>query len=94
MSDFRKRLTEMRRPALLMRAARLGMADYHRGRWLKRIVRGETTPETAIRRLFTVEEELEQTRLRGDASYSIARHIDVLIALLAEANLLPRQVQP
>ena len=41
-------------------------------------------------RLIEVEEKLEATRVAGDASYSVARHIDVLIALLAEAQLLRR----
>ncbi len=41
MSDFRKRLTEMRRPAMLMRAARHGMTDYQRVSWLKRLVPGD-----------------------------------------------------
>jgi hypothetical protein len=91
MSDFRKDLTQMRRPALLMRAARHGLADYHRGRWLRRLLNGDFPPEVALRRLFRVEQDLEETRLRGDASYSIARHIDVLVALLAEASLLRRQ---
>ena len=36
------------------------------------------------------EEEIEATRIAGDASYSVARHIDVLIALLAEVQLLRR----
>ncbi|MEZ5797226.1 MAG: DUF6477 family protein [Paracoccaceae bacterium] len=91
MSDFRKILSEMRRPSILMRAARLGLADYQRGRWLKRLAPGESSPERTIPRLLSVEERLEETRLAGDAGYSIAQHIEVLIALLAEASLLRRQ---
>ncbi|MBK8441661.1 MAG: hypothetical protein IPL38_19890 [Rhodobacter sp.] len=90
MSDFRKILAEMRRPSMLMRAARLGLADYHRGRWLKRLVPGETSPERTVSRLLSVEEQLEETRLSGDAGYSIAQHIEVLIAILAEVSLLRR----
>ena len=33
---------------------------------------------------------MEQTRRAGDAGYSVARHIEVLIALMAEVRLLPR----
>ncbi len=90
MSDFRKVLSEMRRPSILMRAARLGLSDYNRNRWLKRLAPGETTPERILPRLLSAEEALEETRQRGDASYSIAQHIEVLIALLAEARLLRR----
>nr|WP_240794063.1 DUF6477 family protein [Pseudorhodobacter turbinis] len=30
----------------------------------------------------------EETRRRGDAGYSIARHVDLLIAMMAELRLL------
>lgn len=90
MSDFRKILSEMRRPSILMRAVRLGLSDYHRGRWLKRLAPGETSPERTVARLIHAEERLEETRISGDASYSISHHIEVLIALMAEANLLRR----
>jgi hypothetical protein len=93
MSDFRMVLSEMRRPSILMRAARLGLADYNRGRWLKRLVPGETTPERVLPRLLSVEEAMEDIRLSGDASYSIAHHIEVLIALLAEVTLWRRGPQ-
>jgi hypothetical protein len=35
---------------------------------------------------------MEETRRTGCASYSIARHIEVLIALMAEVRLLTRPV--
>lgn len=90
MSDFRIMLANLRRPRLLMRAARFGLAEYRRDRDLRRLVDSAATPEQTVPRLMSVEERLEATRLAGDASYSAARHIDVLIALLAEAQLLRR----
>jgi hypothetical protein len=36
------------------------------------------------------EKQMEAIRTTGDAAYSIARHIEVLIALMAEVRLLPR----
>ena len=92
MSDFRVMLANLRRPRLLMRAARFGLGDYRRERDLRRLVTttATTTPEETVPQLLSVEERLEATRLAGDASYSPARHIDVLIALLAEAQLLRR----
>ena len=36
---------------------------------------------------------MEETRRAGDAAYSVSRHIEVLIALIAEARLLPRSLQ-
>ena len=90
MSDFRVMLANLRRPRLLMRAARFGLGDYRRERDLRRLVTTTATPEETVPQLLSVEERLEATRLAGDASYSPARHIDVLIALLAEAQLLRR----
>ncbi len=90
MSDFRLILANLRRPRLLMRAARFGLGDYRRDRDLRRLVKGSASPEKTVETLLSVEEHLEETRLAGDAGYSIARHIDVLIALLAEAQLLRR----
>ena len=58
MSDFRKVLSEMRRPSILMRAARLGLSDYNRNRWLKRLAPGETTPERILPRLLSAEERV------------------------------------
>lgn len=92
MPDFRALLAELRRPRLLIRAARCGIADYRRERDLKRLIDtgGRTTPETALPRLFSEEERLEDTRRAGDLGYSLSRHIEVLIALMAEARLLAR----
>jgi hypothetical protein len=90
MSDFRMMLANLRRPRLLMHAARFGLGDYRRERDLRRLVNTSASPEVTVPRLLSVEEALEATRIAGDASYSAARHIDVLIALLAEAQLLCR----
>jgi hypothetical protein len=91
MSDFRMVLANLRRPRLLMRAARFGLGDYRRERDLRRLVRCGLSPEDTVPTLMSVEAELEETRLAGDVSYSCARHIEVLIALLAEARLLRRE---
>jgi hypothetical protein len=90
MSDIRMMLANLRRPRLLMHAARFGLGDYRRERDLRRLIHSASTPDQTVPHLLSVEEQLEATRLSGDASYSAARHIDVLIALLAEAQLLRR----
>jgi hypothetical protein len=90
MSDFRMMLANLRRPRLLMRAARFGLGDYRRDRDLRRLVRCGMSPEETVPSLLSVEEELEATRCAGDLTYSVTRHIEVLIALLAEAQLLRR----
>ena len=95
MTDFRTFLADLRRPALLLRAARFGLADYQRDRDLKRLLRQEATggPEKILPRLIDEEDHLEQTRKAGDASYSLNQHIEVLIALMSELHLLPRPQQ-
>lgn len=90
MSEIRTILANLRRPRLLMHAVRFGLGEYRRDRDLRRLVSCDHSPEKTVPTLLDQEEELEATRLRGDAGYSVIRHIDVLIALLAEAQLLRR----
>lgn len=92
MTDLLAVLSELRRPRLLMQAARHGIQDYCRNRDLSRLTRSHAlqAPGEALSLLIREEQAVEDTRQRGDASYSIIRHIDLLIAILAEARLLPR----
>ncbi len=48
------------------------------------------SPRGAVSSLLKVEAELEDARCRGEASYSVSRHIEVLIALICEARLMSR----
>ena len=93
MTDFRSLLADLRRPRLLIRAARCGMADYRRDRDLRRLIPYAASPDCTLPQLLDVEKALEDVRKRGDATYSVARHIEVLIALMAEVRLLPRAAQ-
>lgn len=83
-------LNSLKRPRLLIRAARFGLADYNRDRDLRRLMRLAATPSPAkaLDGLISTEAELENTRTTGAAAYSIARHVEVLIALMAESRLL------
>ncbi|MCK0143720.1 DUF6477 family protein [Aliiroseovarius sp. F20344] len=85
-------LKTLRRPRLLVRAARFGLSDYNRDKDLKKLMKTSSTPSPsqAVDGLLATEAQLEDTRKAGDASYSCARHVEVLIALLAELQLLPR----
>ncbi|MCI2398415.1 DUF6477 family protein [Aliiroseovarius subalbicans] len=93
MTDVNTILTNLRRPRLLIRAARFGQGDYNRDRDLKRLMKlpATPTPARAVDGLIAEEARLEETRKAGEASYSIARHVEVLIALIAEARFLPRK---
>lgn len=87
MPDFRTRLAELRRPRLLIRAARFGQTHYRRERDLRRLIETPASPELTFTRLLHEEGKLEENRQRGDAGYSVAQHIEILIALLAESKL-------
>lgn len=92
MSDPVARLHELRRPRLLVRAARAGLAEYSRARDLCRLMRTSPapSPERALSVLLEEEARIEATRRKGDASYSFVRHIELLIAMMAEMRLLPQ----
>lgn len=92
MSDPRDQVAALRRPQLLIRAARLGLADYSRSRDLCRLMRvtSAPSPTRAVQRLLDAEGEMETTRLQGGASYSVARHVEILIALMGETRLMAR----
>lgn len=91
MTDLAALLAALRRPKILVRAARAGVVDYRRERDLKRILRlgRAAAPERTLDHLIAEESRLEETRAAGEATYSIQRHVAVLTAILAEARLLP-----
>ena len=96
MQDVMSRLATLHRPRLLVRSARTEAANYNRTRDLTRILGGGTLPRPGamIMQLLDLEQEINQQRLSQDAGYLIARHIDILIALMGEANYLPASKVP
>ena len=89
MTDLASVLNALRRPKILIRAARAGVVDYRRERDLKRLLRQRAAPSAqALTTLLDEENRLETTRTAGDATYSIQRHVAVLTAILAEARLM------
>ena len=92
MSDLTDLLASLRRPRLLIRAARFGLAEYNRERDLRRLMRVSTAPSPAraVAGLIDEEARLEANRQAGEAAYSPGHNVDVLIALMAEAKLLAR----
>jgi hypothetical protein len=91
MTDFTDLLANLRRPRLLIRAARLGLEDYCRDRDLHRALPKTATggSRQVMADLLGEEDRLEGKRKVGDASYSLTRHVEVLIALMSEARLMP-----
>ena len=91
MTDILQILANLHRPKLLVRAAHFGLEEYNRDRDLKRVMKSGNTPSPAraVSSLMAEEAALEETRQTGGSNYSVRRHVEVLIALMAEARLLP-----
>ena len=89
MQDIMGMLSSLRRPKLLVEAARVGASEYRRERHLGRIL-GMTPLRSgpAVFSLFEIETELNDCRVSGEGGYSASRHVEVLAALIGEANLL------
>jgi protein-disulfide isomerase-like protein with CxxC motif len=82
-------LPPLRRPRILVTAARHACADYRRDRDLKRIL-GDTPPPAGrrlIAELVAQEAALDAVRRAQDGTYAPARHVEVLAALMAETAL-------
>ena len=90
MQDILSMLGALRRPRLLMRAARIGAEDYRRSAHLPRLLGYGQLPRhgAALMRLIEIEREMNDQRREADAGYSLSRHLDVLIAMVGEANIL------
>lgn len=95
MNDLLQIVTDLKRPKLLIQAARAGLVDYNRNRDLRRLTRASIVPnpQTAVAALLAEEDRLEETRRKGCANYSFTRHIEILIAMIAEARLLPKTAE-
>lgn len=93
MTDSLSLFKALRRPNLLIKAARIGVETYRRDRDLKRVLRIERVPRvgSGFETLLMLEEQLESGRQAGDTTYSITKHVETLTALIAEASLMPRQ---
>lgn len=92
MTDRLQALSSLRRPRLLVKAAQHAKLSYQRSKHLTRLLFGihdhDRMGERIVAQLYDLESEINEKRKTRDGSYSVARHIDVLAALLAEADLL------
>ena len=90
MQDVLSRVTQLHRPRLLVRTARHGIADYDRVTHLRRLIKGVTLPgpAQAIVQLLELEAMAEEQRTTDRAEYSVARHVELIVALMCEARIL------
>lgn len=80
---------QVKRPALLAKAARAGASSYKRGRLLKKVLNTESLPRSgeALVRLIEIEAEQNAARVGRAAEYDVAAHVETLIAMAGEAAL-------
>lgn len=90
MKDISTRLREMRRPPLLIRAARIAAQDYCRDPHLGRVLGADRAPRAAaaLMELLDIEAALDVSRRKREAGYTVGQHVAVLTAVLGEARLL------
>lgn len=96
MLDIQSLLRQLKRPKLLVRAARFGIDEYRRERDLRRLLKSEDLPRPgqALVALMDIEAGINDMRLSNDAAYSISDQIDTLTAIMAEAQLHQALWQP
>lgn len=90
MLDLQTRIATLKRPSLLARAARFGVDEYRRDVHLRRILGTERLPRhaDALMQLLDREAELDAMRKTRAGDYRPARHVELLIAILGEAQLM------
>lgn len=87
---FPHSLAGLKRPRLLIRAARFGLADYDRSATLSRLFpSADTRPgQACLRILRDRETRLNEARVTGGFGYSLAAHVEVLTALIHECRMM------
>ena len=90
MSDILNHLANLRRPHLLIRAARIGAEDYQRQIHLPRLLGLGLLPRhaAALEMLMDIEAEMDDARRNNAADYAMIRHVEVMIAMIAESRVL------
>lgn len=90
MEDILTTISRLQRPALLVRTARFGLDEYNRVVHLRRLLKADVLPGpgAALIRLIELEAMTNATRLEKRAEYSVARHVETLVAIMAEARIL------
>ncbi|WP_439122239.1 DUF6477 family protein [Marivita sp.] len=96
MQDLLTQISHLRRPRLLIRAARIGAQAYRRDARLPRLLGYGVTLRIgpALVKLMTLEADMNEKRESGDAGYNIAAHVELLTAIMGESQLLRAQTQP
>ncbi|MGX9354285.1 DUF6477 family protein [Roseobacteraceae bacterium S113] len=90
MKDIIAMLQDLRRPRLLIQAARIGSHQYERDVHLPRLLGygAKAKGAEALMHLIEMEQGVDEQRRENNAAYSIAKHVDILAAMMGEAAIL------
>jgi len=90
MEDVLTQISRLKRPTLLVNTARHGIEDYNRLIHLRRLLKTENLPSPgkAILKLMELESMINVQRISKSAEYSVARHVELIVALMCEARIL------
>ena len=96
MSQIVELITALRRPRILVQAARHGVQSYDSKREIMKLTGyNSSTAEALVDCLARRERLLDRERREGSETYDMHQHIQVLTALLAELRpLLRRSTRP
>ena len=88
MQDLLSQAMRLKRPDLLVRAARFGLDDYSRDRDLRRCLKTEMLPSPgrALVELLQIEKQINSERVDRTGTYLARVHIAVLTAIMAETQ--------
>jgi len=90
MEDVLSIVSRLKRPTLLVRTARHGLDSYNRVVHLRRLLKTDTLPgpAQAILKLLELEESVNTLRTAARAEYTVAQHVELIVALMCEARIL------
>lgn len=90
MKDIFGLIATRSRPRVFNTAARIGAQDYSRQRHLPRLLKCDSLPRSgeAIMRLLDLEADMDERRRAKAPDYRQTRHLELMIAILGEAQLL------
>ena len=94
MTDIMTLLKTLKRPRLLIQAARIGGEQYQRDVHLPRVLGygSKHRGGQALIHLIDIEAEHNDLRRANDPGYNIARHVEILSAMMGEARLMRAQI--
>ena len=96
MLDIQTRIAQLRGPNFLIKATLFGIDDYTRNTHFRRVLQSEppVKPAAALVQFLESEAVMNDDRIKKQATYSVARHVEALIAIMVETQTLRATSHP